>query len=58
MNKAYCQTCNAPKTDGVAILMRWTDGVAILTRCGLCVVQQGKPPTKYVPKENSNDRSH
>ena len=45
MNKAYCQTCNAPKTDRAAILLR----------CGLCVVKNGKPPTKYAPKENSND---
>ena len=34
----YCETCDAPRRDGVAIM----------ARCGLCRVINGQlPPTKY-----------
>lgn len=40
----YCATCNAPRKDAVAILLR----------CGGCVVRENQAPTKYVPiKEQS-----
>lgn len=34
----YCETCDAPRKDGIAIM----------SRCGLCRVINGTlPPTKY-----------
>ena len=34
----YCETCNAPRVDKVAIILR----------CWRCYVQPGKPPSKYI----------